>query len=64
MSPTKRSIAQAKYDKKNTRRIEFKFNIETDKDILAVFDSVENIQAFIKFLVRRDIERKKALKNG
>lgn len=47
--------AQAKYDKKNTKSIMFKFNLTTDADILAKLDSVDNKQGYIKELIRRDL---------
>lgn len=50
--------ATQKYDQNNTRRITFKFNLNTDADILEKLDAVENRQGYIKQLVRADIEKK------
>lgn len=55
--------AQIKYDKTNTRKITFKFNLKTDADILERLDSVDNRQGYIKELIRSDIESEKII-NG
>jgi hypothetical protein len=49
----KRAIA--KYDAKNTRQIHLKLNINTDADILDRFSNTENVQGYIKALIRRDM---------
>lgn len=49
--------AVQKYDAKNTRQIHLKLNLKTDADILEKFDSIQNIQGYIKRLVREDMER-------
>lgn len=48
--------ATLKYDIDHTRQIKFKFNLDTDADILDKLDSVENKQGYIKALIRADIE--------
>ena len=55
-----RAIANARYDKDNTRSIKFKFNLKTDADILAKLDSIDNKQGYIKQLIREDIARNAA----
>lgn len=50
--------ATARYDKKNTRQITFKFNLNTDQDILEKLDSVDNRQGYIKRLIRADLKNK------
>lgn len=47
---------QAKYDAKATRRVGLKLNIKTDADILAKLDEVDNVQGYIKELIRADLE--------
>ena len=47
--------ASAKYDKKHTRSILFKFNTTNDADILAKLDEVGNKQGYIKELIRENI---------
>ncbi|MBR3330644.1 MAG: hypothetical protein IKG25_05425 [Mogibacterium sp.] len=50
--------ATAKYDKAHTVQKTFKFNLETDADILEKFDSLDNVQGYIKALIRADIEKR------
>lgn len=50
--------AQAKYDLKNTKQVTFKFNKKTDADILEKFASVDNVQGYVKMLIRNDISQK------
>ena len=45
----------AKWDTANTRQIKFKFNLRTDQDILKRLDSVDNMQGYVKRLIRADI---------
>lgn len=51
-----KSENQARYDLKNTKRYGFKFNLNTDRDIIDKLDSVENKQAYIKELIKKDLE--------
>ena len=46
--------AAAKYDKTNTKGVYLKLNIGTDADILDKLGAVENIQGYIKRLIRYD----------
>ena len=43
-----------RYDAANTRQIHLKLNTKTDADILETLDSVENVQGYIKDLIRKD----------
>ncbi len=54
-SSESRLKAVAKYDKANTKSIMLKFNLKTDADILAHFETLENRQGYIKELIRRDM---------
>ena len=47
--------ASARYDKKNTKGIYLKLNKATDEDILKHLKDVENVQGYIKKLIRKDI---------
>ena len=47
--------AAAKYDKSNTKGVYLKFNKTTDADILEYLKSVDNVQGYIKNLIRSDI---------
>lgn len=53
--PNNHSIAQRKYDDKNCKRINLKLNLKTDEDILKKLEEVENIQGYIKQLIRKDL---------
>ena len=50
-----RNVQAALWDKDNTRQIKFKFNLRTDADILTRLDQVDNVQGYIKQLIRADI---------
>lgn len=54
-------FASMKYDATNTKRISLKLNKKTDKDILAKLESVDNMQGYIKGLIRRDMHKEKPL---
>lgn len=49
--------AQAKYDKDNTLQFKLKLNKKTDKDIITRLSAADNIQGYIKELIRADILR-------
>jgi hypothetical protein len=49
--------AAAKYDKTNTKGVYLKFNKTTDADILEHLKSVENVQGYIKNLIRNDLHK-------
>jgi len=51
------------YDKANTRMLNLKLNLKTDADILEHIENVGNIQAYLKQLIRADIEAKKQIEN-
>lgn len=48
--------AREKYEKTNTVQLKMKLNRNTDADILAKLESVDNKQGYIKELIRDDIE--------
>lgn len=47
--------ANARYDKANTKQIALKLNKNTDADILAWLEAEQNVQGYIKSLIRADI---------
>jgi hypothetical protein len=49
--------AQAKYDKDNTLQFKLKLNKKTDADIISRLAEVDNMQGYIKELIRVDILR-------
>ena len=58
MASEAQKFASMKYDAANTKRISLKFNKKTDKDILAKLKSVDNMQGYIKSLIRKDMYKK------
>lgn len=46
---------KAKYDKENTVQVKFKFNKNTDQDIIEHLNKQNNKQGYIKKLIRKDI---------
>ena len=55
MATKAQSRASAKYDKTHTKGIYLKLNKKTDKDIIEFLDGVENVQGYIKNLIRQDM---------
>lgn len=47
--------ASKKYDKAHTKNLCLKLNIETDKDILEHLKLQDNVQGYIKSLIRKDL---------
>lgn len=48
--------ASAKYDAANTKTYAVKLNRNTDADIISKLESEENVQGYIKGLIREDIK--------
>ena len=48
-------MATPQYDRENTRRINLKLNKKTDDDIIQHLESQENIQGYLKRLIRNDM---------
>lgn len=44
-----------KYDSQNTLRMSFKFNKNTDADVIQKLNTVPSKQGYIKDLIRKDI---------
>ena len=53
----KRNAYKAAWDADNTRQIKIKLNLRTDADILEKLSQTENIQGYIKQLIREDMKR-------
>ena len=53
----KRKQYKTAWDGANTRQIKIKLNIRTDADILEHLGQTENVQGYIKALIREDIEK-------
>ena len=52
------SEATTKYVKTHLRRFEVRLNVEKDKELIDHILSKENIQAYLKELIIKDIEKK------
>ena len=48
--------ANRKYDASHTRQVHLKLNVKTDADILEHLDQQENVQGYIKDLIREDMK--------
>lgn len=48
------------YDRKNTKLVGMKLNRNTDADILSFLEKQENIQGYLKRLIREDIKKETA----
>ena len=51
--------ANARYDKKMAKYISMKLNKKTDADILEHLGKIENVQGYLKQLIRNDMEKKR-----
>lgn len=51
--------ASQKYDAENTVMFAFKFNRKTDADLIQKLQEVPNRQAYLKSLIRADLDRSK-----
>ena len=57
MTTEARKKASAKYDATHTKQIKMKLNLSTDADIIAKLEDVDNIQGYIKALIREDLKK-------
>lgn len=55
----KQAEAQARWDRENIRRVVLKLVRTTDADILEWMESKENMQGYLKNLIREDMKRSK-----
>lgn len=56
-SKKKQSAYKLQYDKENTKRVNLKLSKIYDSDILSRLSSVDNVNGYIKKLIREDIAR-------
>ena len=47
------------YQKRNVKRVPFNLNYSTDADIIAYIQHINNVNGYLKELIRQDIKRKK-----
>lgn len=52
-------MATPEYDKNNCTRYNLKLNNKTDADVIEKLKQVENVQGYIKGLIRKDMERQR-----
>jgi hypothetical protein len=62
MATKAQSRASAKYDKTHTKGIYLKLNKETDANIIDYLKEVDNVQGYIKNLIRNDPEFRNFIK--
>ena len=55
-------MATQEYDKNNTTRFNLKLNNKTDADIIERLDEVENVQGYIKAIIRNEMEGAREMK--
>lgn len=58
MTSEAQKAATAKYQAANMKKYTFKFNAKTEGDLIAHLESIENIQGYIKSLIRADMLKK------
>ena len=58
MATEARKRAVRKYDAKNTKQYHLKLNLKTDADVISFLAGIENVQGYIKELIRQDMENK------
>lgn len=51
--------AQARYNDKTRIRVPFNLNTNTDQDIISHFEKLDNVNGYLKRLIREDMERNK-----
>ena len=51
----KATARQRRYDETHTKGVYLKLNLETDADILEHLEKQENVQGYIKALIREDL---------
>ena len=50
--------ADARYKAANTKQIKFVLNRNTETDLIAHLESIDNVQGYIKSLIRADMKEK------
>ena len=55
----KRMAAIVEYNKRTYKQFKFNANMETEGDLIAYIESLDNKNAYIKNLIRQDMEKKK-----
>lgn len=58
MTSEAQKAATAKYQAANIKKYTFKFNYKTEPDLIAHLESIDNMQGYIKALIRNDMQSK------
>ena len=53
-----KKMADIKYKAANTKQIKFVLNKNTEPDLIAHLESIDNVQGYIKSLIRADMQHK------
>lgn len=53
--PTAKVKASMKYNAKNVKQVKLSLNKKTDADIIEILDKCDNVQGYIKNLIRKDV---------
>lgn len=56
MEKKSRGAYMTKYDKENYRRYHFKLSLKNEKDLIKHLDKQDNMQAYIKELIKKDMK--------
>lgn len=59
MASEAQKAADARYKAANTKQIKFVLNKNTDTDLIAYLESIDNVQGYIKSLIRADMPKQK-----
>ena len=57
MTSEAKKAAKARYDAKTAKFVSLKLNRNTDKDIIDLLEKQENIQGYLKRLIREDMKK-------
>lgn len=53
-----KKAAKARYDAKTAKYISLKLNVNTDADLIELLQQQENVQGFIKDLIRKELKNR------
>ena len=53
-----KKAAKARYDAKTAKYISLKLNVNTDADLIELLQHQENVQGFIKDLIRKELKNR------
>ena len=53
-----KKAAQARYDAKTAKRFCLKLNVNTDADLIDILERQQNVQGYLKSLIRKDLKNR------